>query len=168
MVYYLGMSRKISANIYLNEFSDDHQLDPQDRQLLILARKSLNQAYAPYSGFKVGCAVLLEDDLIITGSNQENASYPSGLCAERVALFAASSHHPQKTIYKLAISAQKASGSQYLPVTPCGGCRQVMIEYQSKQGQPIEILMEGENGKVYHAESVDMLLPFKFSEENLK
>lgn len=157
------MPRKIKLNIYLEEYSNGSQLDPESYELLQQARATCGKAYAPYSRFQVGTALLLKNGKVVTGTNQENMAYPSGLCAERVALFAASSEYPKVAVRKIAISAKKKGRSQPVEVTPCGSCRQVMIEYQNLQAQPMEIIMEGPLGKIYRAHSVDMLLPFKFS-----
>ena len=160
------MPVKITQEVYLEEYSAD-ELDTQSLDLMNNARAAGDKAYAPYSEFKVGCAVLMENGEIILGNNQENASFPNGLCAERVALFAASSGHPKTPIRKIAISAQKADGT-VVEVTPCGGCRQTMMEYQSLQNMPIQVLMEGAEGKINVVSSVDILLPFKFSSDSLK
>lgn len=160
------MPNRLTLDIFLEEYQE-HELDSQSLGLMRRARKACDAAYAPYSEFQVGAAVQLVDGEVIVGNNQENASYPNGLCAERVALFAAASNYPGIPILKIALSACKNSQKQ-LEVTPCGGCRQAMMEYQSLQTTPIEIFMEGPPGKVYRATSVDMLLPFKFSGESLK
>lgn len=160
------MPRKIKLNTYLEEYSNIDQLDPENRELLLKARAVCASAYAPYSRFQVGAAVLLENGRIVLGTNQENAAYPSGLCAERVALFAASSEFPKIAARKIAISARKKGKRLPVEVTPCGGCRQVMIEYQNLQDESLEIIMEGPQGKIYRAHSVDVLLPFKFSLDN--
>ncbi len=160
------MPVRFTQEIFLEEYKEA-ELDPQSMELMRRARSASEQAYAPYSEFKVGAAVLLEDGQIVVGNNQENAAYPTGLCAERVALFAASSNHPRSSFLKIAISAQKNDQVQ-VKVTPCGACRQAMMEYQNLQNSPIEVLMEGTKGKIYRADSVDMLLPFKFSRESMK
>ena len=160
------MPVKITQEVYLEEYGEE-EMDPQSLDLMQRARAACAQAYAPYSQFRVGCALLLENGAIIVGNNQENASYPNGLCAERVALFAASSSYPKMPILKLAVSAQKSDGTP-VEVTPCGGCRQSMMEYQSLQSIPIQVLMEGDSGKINVVPSIDVLLPFKFSSDSLK
>jgi cytidine deaminase len=135
--------------------------------LMQAAEEAVKKAYAPYSGFKVGAAVQLDDGRIIAGSNQENAAYPSGLCAERVALFAAVSQFPEKKITAIAVAAQNKKGES-VPVTPCGGCRQVMLEYETKQGQPFEILLPGPDKTILHFTRSEDLLPFGFNNSQLK
>ena len=156
------MSHKVNFEVYLEEYDDVSQLQIADRQLLNSARANCIKAYAPYSNFLVGAAVLLSNGHTITGSNQENIAFPSGLCAERVAMFAAAANFPGITIRKIAVSASMHGQDNYQPVTPCGGCRQVISEYQTLQNSPIEIIMEGVQGKIQIVETIDMLLPFKF------
>jgi len=138
-----------------------------DRDLMKRAEEAAGDAYAPYSGFRVGVAVLLEDGQIVTGSNQENASYPSGLCAERVALFSAASRFPGKKIMKISVAARDRKGIT-APVTPCGCCRQVMLEYEYKQEQPIQIFLHGTNHQILRFNSADSLLPLGFNRSQLK
>jgi cytidine deaminase len=135
--------------------------------LMQAAGKAVKKAYAPYSGFKVGAAVQLDDGQIIQGSNQENAAYPSGLCAERVALFAAASQFPGKKIKAIAITAENKKGEP-TPVTPCGSCRQVMLEYEIRQGEPVEIFLYGPDQTILHFSSTEDLLPFGFNNSQLK
>ncbi len=142
---------------------------PKDEQDLVkLARKMTDDAYAPYSAFYVGAAILLENGEIIKGSNQENGAYPSGLCAERVAAFAASANHPGVSMKKIAICANSNRLEAKEPVSPCGACRQVLLEYENLQEEPIKILLAGKNGKVIVIEKVDDLLPLSFSGNDLK
>lgn len=130
--------------------------------LIKQAESARNNAYAPYSKFKVGCAVQFSDDEIVTGSNQENIAYPSGLCAERVALFYAGAKYPEKTIKNILVVAAIDSENPPFP-SPCGSCRQVMIEYQIKQNIPINIyLYPSEEDYLYCCENVEVLLPFPF------
>jgi cytidine deaminase len=131
------------------------------------AKKAADSAYAPYSGFNVGAAVLLENGKIVTGNNQENAAYPSGLCAERVALFYASSQFPNQKIIALAVTAKSASHPISSPVTPCGSCRQVIAEYEAKFDSPIKTIMSGETGEIFVCESVSILLPLVFNRQSL-
>ena len=130
----------------------------------IIAR---NNAYAPYSKFKVGAALILENDEIVIGSNQENAAYPSGLCAERVAIFQAGSKFPGKIIKTLAITAASETNKTDKPIPPCGACRQAIAEYEFKQEQPIEIYFMGETGEIYLSDSLSNLLPFSFDKTSL-
>ena len=138
----------------------------EDQKLIHAANQATGSAYAPYSGFKVGAAVLLDDGQIITGTNQENAAYPSGLCAERVALFTAASHYPEKTILKIAVAAKNKSGNS-TAVTPCGSCRQVMLEYEGKQNQAIKILLMGPDETIALFDSANALLPLGFNRFHL-
>ncbi|RZJ60701.1 MAG: cytidine deaminase [Flavobacterium sp.] len=119
-------------------------------------------AYAPYSRFRVGAALLLDNNEIVTGSNQENAAYPSGLCAERVTVFAAGAVYPDAKMLKLAISAAADEKVVSEPIPPCGSCRQAIAEYEMKQDTPIEIYFMGEAGQIYKSESLKNLLPFTF------
>lgn len=121
-----------------------------------------DSAYAPYSEFKVGASILLENGEVVIGSNQENASYPSGLCAERTAVYAAGARYPEANILKIAISAKSLRHQVVSPVPPCGACRQALVEYEVKQDKPIELYFMGETGKVVKAESVKDLLPLVF------
>ncbi len=162
------MAKRINAEVYLEVYESEADLDESSKRLLQKARTACDAAYAPYSGYHVGAAVLLGNGEIVSGNNQENAVYPAGLCAERVAMFAASSQFPQVAVLKIAISARKAEGNTFLPVTPCGGCRQVLSEYERLYQQPLQVIMEGPAGKVYSAKSIATLLPFSFSANNLQ
>lgn len=136
---------------------------PQDVvDLMEKAIEARDKAYAPYSKFKVGAAVLLENSEIITGSNQENASYPAGLCAERTAIFYAGAKFPDTPFSKIAISAKSLNHRLVTPIPPCGSCRQAIAEYEVKQDSPIEIFFMGETGKVVKANSLKELLPLVF------
>ncbi|MXN90891.1 cytidine deaminase [Flavobacterium sp. Sd200] len=126
-----------------------------------------NNAYAPYSKFHVGAALLLENGKVVIGSNQENAAYPSGLCAERVAIFQAGALYPGVKILKMAITAASKQKPVESPIPPCGACRQSIGEYELKQQTPIEIWFMGETGKVYLSESLKNLLPMVFGSEYL-
>lgn len=141
---------------------------PQDVQSLmadaVAARKL---AYAPYSNFRVGAALLLDDGTVIKGSNQENAAFPSGLCAERTAIFFAGANHPEAKILKMAISAASDAGTTNAPIPPCGACRQSIAEYEFKQDAPIEIYFMGETGSIYHSDSLKNLLPLTFDKNFL-
>jgi len=128
----------------------------------------LKSAYAPYSKFHVGAAILLDDGTIVKGNNQENVAYPSGLCAERVALFYASSSFPGKKILKIAISAMSEEFEVDYPITPCGACRQALLEYENNHESDIEVLLAGQSGKVIVVPSISWLLPLSFSEGKLK
>lgn len=160
--------KKVEISLSLIEADDLSELTPDEQELIKTSRKMTTQAYAPYSGFFVGAAVLLENGEIITGSNQENAAYPSGLCAERVAVFAASAKFPGIKIKAIAISGNSKSRDIDRPVTPCGACRQVMLEYEVKQDEPFKVYLSGYSGKIYVIEKVQDLLPLSFSSKELK
>ena len=149
------------SQIERNELSD---IEKTLHEAAINARKN---AYAPYSHFNVGCAVLLENGEIVTGNNQENAAYPSGLCAERVAIFYAGAVYPEAKILKMAITAASDSNQTTAPIPPCGSCRQSIAEYEIKQETPIEIYFMGEIGAIYKSESLKNLLPFMFDKKFL-
>ncbi len=160
--------KKVAIPIQFTEFENISELSDQDRLLVEIARKMTQNAYAPYSEFSVGTAVLLDNGEIVTGSNQENAAYPSGLCAERVATFSASANHPQATMKTIAISANNKTQTMDYPVTPCGACRQVMLEYETRQSEPIKVILSGNSGKIYILEQVKDLLPLTFTVDDLK
>jgi cytidine deaminase len=143
----------------------DHagQLTAPQQLLLEKAKAAVALAYAPYSKFKVGAAVLLENGEMVTGSNQENASSPAGLCAERVALSAASSLFPGIAVTALAITAKASNNSLNEPVAPCGICRQTILEYEQRFSKKIEIILQGTTGKIFWIASVKELLPLWFS-----
>jgi cytidine deaminase len=150
------------------EYESPVELQPQDRELLEQAKTALNDAYAPYSQYHVGAAVLLGNGKVVTGNNQENMAFPSGLCAERVAIYAASSQFPGTPIKTIAISARSEKFPVTDPVPPCGSCRQAMIEYEMFQKQNIRLILQGESGKVLVIGSVESLLPLSFREKGLK
>ncbi len=162
------MVRKLKHSIELSVYSTLDELSPKDKELVIRAKEVSRTAYAPYSQFYVGAAIRLESDVIVEGSNQENMAYPSGMCAERVAIYYANSHHSDQKINTIAISAFAKKFEVNHPVSPCGACRQSMAEYELKQKQPIRLIMTGESGEVYIAESIETVLPFMFNEIELK
>ena len=156
---------KIESTIYTYDSLDEI---PKDDQLLMKkAFEARDKAYAPYSKFHVGAAILLDNKEIITGNNQENASYPSGLCAERTAIYYAGSQYPEAKILKMAISATSKNNPTTSPIPPCGACRQAMAEYEIKQEYPIEIYFMGASGKVAKSSSLANLLPFMFDKSVL-
>lgn len=132
------------------------------------AEEAREKAYAPYSNFRVGAALLLDNGEIITGNNQENVAYPSGLCAERVAIFFAGSQFPNTKILQLAVTARSEKKTLNEPIPPCGACRQSIAEYEIKQNHPIEIFFMGETGEVYKTDSIKVLLPLLFDNNSLK
>ncbi|MBD5194912.1 MAG: cytidine deaminase [Bacteroidales bacterium] len=138
------------------------ELPEADRQLVDTAKDMTRNSYAPYSGFHVGAAILLDNGVIIKGSNQENVAYPSGTCAERTACYQASALHPGVPMRKIAIAAWTNGHFQENPISPCGACRQALAEYEAKYG-PIEVILYGEKG-IYKLPSVSSLLPFTFTE----
>ena len=160
--------QKKDLQISYFEMDSPNELPLDERNLLNIAADSLKSAYVPYSHYRVGSAVLLENGVIVTGSNQENMAFPSGLCAERVALFAAASQHPGITIKSIAITAQSLDFPVKEPVSPCGGCRQAMIEYETNQGKPIKLILGCETGKTIVVMKVGDLLPLSFKEDMLK
>ncbi len=143
------------------EYDSIEQMNPEDRELAQAAINATKHSYAPYSKFNVGAAVMLEDGEIITGSNQENAAYPSGLCAERTAMFYASANRPDKAMTKIAVAAGQDGKLCDSPATPCGACRQVMAQYQTKGGRNMEIILVG-GKRIWKFEKVDDILPFIF------
>ena len=149
----------------LKNFDD---LDGESKALLEKAKEALSKAYAPYSNFHVAAGVLLSDGSVVTGTNQENAAYPSGMCAERVALFTVSSQHPGKTIKKIVVLARLANGTELAPASSCGACRQVMLEYEQRQGKPFEVIMQNQDRHWVKTTSAETLLPFCFSNESLQ
>lgn len=144
------------------------ELPQEYAKLLDAAHEATSHAYAPYSKFNVGAAVLLKDDSIVIGSNQENASYPVGVCAERVAITSASAQHPNVPVKAVAISVKGKNIVVNTPVSPCGICRQTILEYELKQKQDIELILQGETGDVYWVPSAKTLLPLYFSGTDLK
>jgi cytidine deaminase len=141
---------------------------PQMEKILIEKAKSASlNAYAPYSNFLVGAALLLENGVIITGNNQENAAYPSGICAERTAVFYANANYPNMAVTTLAIAAQNANGFLKDPIAPCGSCRQVLLETEQRYGKNLRVLLYGDS-EVAILESVKDLLPLSFGVEALK
>ena len=150
----------ISANLI--------DLDTQEKMLVASAQKAFTTAYAPYSGFLVGASVLLDNGEIINGSNQENVAFPSGLCAERVALFYAGAKFPDVKIKIIAVSVASKDFEVKGVVSPCGACRQVMAEYEKKQDEPIKVILHSPNDEILIANAVQDLLPFMFKSPLIK
>ncbi len=142
------------------------ELNEQDRQLVEAARQATKGSYAPYSKFCVGAAVRLLDGTIVTGANQENAAFPSGLCAERTALFAAGAQYPDQPVTALAIAARKGRRFLSKPISPCGACRQVISGVEERFGSPIRILLYGTDG-ILVSEGISPLLPLRFEGEDM-
>ena len=144
------------------------ELSAVDAQLLEQAEKASKNAYAPYSQFYVGAALRLAGGTTVLGTNQENVAYPSGLCAERVAIFSASTNHPNERIEAMAITVNTAKSIIMDPLSPCGNCRQVIMEYQHKQQSPIRLILASQSDKVWIFEDAASLLPFGFEADYLK
>jgi cytidine deaminase len=161
------MEQKDLSFSYL-EYNSIEELSPSDRELLEHAKSAVDSAYAPYSHYKVGAAVRMGNGNIITGSNQENMAFPSGLCAERVALFAATSANPGIAVKAIAITAKSLQFPVAKPVTPCGSCRQAIIEYEMISSEKIRVILMGETGKVLTIDGMEALLPLSFKEEGLR
>ena len=151
----------------LFEYNFPAELDQNHQQLIKEAKEAAEKAYAPYSRFKVGAAVLLDNGKIIQGNNQENAAYPSGLCAERVAIFYANSEFPNESIAAIAITAINESGFVKQPIPPCGSCLQVMLESERRYKKPIKVILYGSE-KITLAESIKQFLPVNFNKDMLK
>ena len=156
---------KIESTLYV--FDSIEEIPKNIQSLMKQAAEAREKAYAPYSKFSVGAALLLENGEIITGSNQENASYPSGLCAERTAIYYAGAQYPHTKILTIAITAGLQTKTTSSPIPPCGACRQAIAEYEVKQELPIEIYFMGEIGKVIKSNSLANLLPLVFDKSVL-
>ena len=149
-------------------FSDRNQIDKATADLMKKAMEATQDAYAPYSNFFVGAAVLLDNGKVIKGSNFENASYPLCLCAERVALGSVHSQHPGAVVKAIAVTANNKAQDVNEPVAPCGACRQVLFEYEQKQGKPMRVIMFGGKGNVVISETAAQLLPMAFDHKFLE
>ena len=157
--------KKIELSFILAHLSE---LSAEEQQLVSNAKSAFKTAYAPYSGFLVGASVLLENGEVINGSNQENVAYPSGLCAERVALFYAGAKYPNVKINTIAVSVLSKNFEVTDVISPCGACRQVMAEYEDKQDMPIKVILHSPTDEVLIANTVEDLLPFMFKSPLLK
>ena len=158
--------KQIDINISIQSYELD-ELSPQDQELVQAAIEATKNAYANYSRFYVGAALRLENGKTVIGANQENAAFPSGLCAERTAVFAAQANYPDSPIESLAIVARNEKGVLPNPITPCGACRQVILEIEDRYKKPIKILLYGTQ-KIYCVRSVKDLLPLSFVDENMR
>lgn len=157
---------QIDINISIQSYQLD-ELSPQDQELVQAAIKATNNAYAKYSRFYVGAALRLENGKMVIGANQENAAFPSGLCAERTAVFAAQANYPDSPIETLAIVGRNEKDILSDPITPCGACRQVILEIEDRYKKPIKILLYGTQ-KIYCVRSVKDLLPLSFVDDNMR
>lgn len=160
--------KKIEFSTTIYEYTSIEEIDKADKELLLEAKKACLSAYAPYSQYYVGAAVLLENGKIFTGNNQENIATPSGLCAERVAAFSASSHYPETPFKAIAIASKAENFIVDSPVTPCGACRQVLAEYEKKFNSDIKLILMGETGKILVIKSIRDVLPLMFQADELK
>ena len=154
--------KEVKIESILQVYNDLEELPSDVRSLMVSAIKAREKAYAPYSNFKVGASVLLDNNEVVSGSNQENAAYPSGLCAERTAIYYAGAKYPKAKILKMALTASSLNKVTDKPIPPCGACRQAIAEYELKQDHPIEIYFMGAKGKVAKSNSLSNLLPFIF------
>ncbi len=159
--------KKINIDTAVTIFESIDELSAEDRAIVESAKQACLNAYAPYSEFYVGAAIRLANDIIIEGNNQENAAYPSGLCAERVAMFYANSKYPKIAVKALAVVAMNNDGILNNPVAPCGSCRQVMLETEIRMEQEFYTLLIGAN-EIYKVNSSSALLPLSFTGDGLK
>ncbi len=159
------MTKKIELKVSLEVFSVE-EWEQEDKILMEKAQQILENAHAPYSGFLVGAALLMENGEIFTANNQENVSFPVGVCAERAVLSYAHGNHPNIRPVKIAVAARRRNDTQFATVTPCGMCRQAINEYELKFGFPIEILMLNPKGEILKASGIDQLLPFRLNDLN--
>ena len=143
------------------------ELSAQEREIVDAARKATANSYAVYSGFSVGAAVRLSDGTVVTGTNQENAAYPSGLCAERTALFWANSQYPDKAVEMMAIAARNGQAELERPITPCGACRQVLLETEKRFRMPIRIILYGAKECYIIEDGIKALMPLSFDSDFL-
>ena len=148
--------------ISYQEYNSIEEMNPEDRELAAEAIKAMQGAYAPYSHFHVGAAVRMSNGQIVRGANQENAAFPSGLCAERTAMFAAGARYPDKDMQSIALAGGVMGRLGSQPATPCGACRQVMAQYQAKSGKPMSVIMISSD-RIWKFEKVDDILPLIFN-----
>lgn len=156
-----------TLHINFEVYDNVEALDAVEKQLFDAANEVRAKAYAPYSEFLVGCALLLENGEIVTGSNQENAAYPSGLCAERTTIYWASANYPGVKMKKLFVIGAPKEALTSTPIPPCGACRQSILEYEAKQGEEIEVYFASLSGAIYKTKCIRDLLPFSFDQSFL-
>ncbi len=159
---------EIRRESVLNRYTDINELSASDRDLLKEAKNAVGTSYAPYSNFHVGCALLLNNGVVVKGSNQENIAYPSGLCAERVAIFSAGANYPNEAVKTIAITVKADKFKVTEPIMSCGACLQSMSEYEMRFMQPMRIILQGETGDIYIAEGLKNFMPFMFWSDELK
>jgi cytidine deaminase len=160
--------QKTEIVLTLEEYTNTSELKEQDQILLRYAKKAIPNAYAPYSTFKVAAAARLKNSKILTGTNQENAVFPAGICAERVLLSTIASLFPEQAIEAIAITYQKSKGKSNHPISPCGICRQSLLEYEMRTNNPFRIILSGQEGKIIVVASAKDLLPLSFSANDLE
>lgn len=148
-------------------YDDISQLTEEDAWLLTEARTVTSQAYAPYSNFHVGAVAMLENGEVVAGTNQENASYPVGICAERVLLGSVATIHPKIPVKTIAISYSSKEVKSDHPISPCGMCRQALLEYETRTSKPIRLILSGQEGKIIIIQTASYLLPFAFTSDEL-
>lgn len=157
--------KQVQVDLHITSLTYE-ELSQQERLLIDQAKEATQRSYTPYSHFSVGAAALLANGEVVTGSNQENAAYPSGICAERTTLFYANSQYPDQAVQVLAVAAYTAGDFLETPIPPCGACRQVMLETQNRYGKPMTILLYGRK-EIYRMEGVKHLLPLSFTNDYL-
>jgi len=161
----MEMIRKESS---LLKYNDESELNDSDRQLLLAAKEAVGTSYAPYSKFHVGCALLLENGVVIKGSNQENIAFPSGLCAERVAVFQAGANYPGVAVVAMAVTVKADDHVVAEPIMSCGACLQSLSEFEMKSGIRMRTILQGEKGAIYVAEKgTETFMPFQFETKAL-
>lgn len=158
---------KITQSLHYLVFDSADELPAADKELFDQAKQAVAGSYAPYSKYHVGAAVRLANGIIIQGSNQENISFPAGLCAERVAVFAAKAGYPDISVTAVAITAKSEDFEVNNPVPPCGMCRQAILEYEINSGIPIRVILGGNSGKIVVIDGMSQLLPLAFLEKGL-
>ncbi len=159
---------QLTISINIEVYKSIKDLSANDAELLAEAKVAVKSAYAPYSKFNVGAALRLNNGKIAIGNNQENAAYPSSLCAERVAIYHASAIYPNIGISAIAITCKTKLVKVGVPLSPCGSCRQAISEYENRFKKPIRIIMQGQTGEIYIAQSIEDLLPLMFSKKFIK
>lgn len=148
-------------------FKHIEDLDTESKYLIHKAKEAAHHAYAPYSKFHVGAAIILDDGTVVTGSNQENSSYPLCMCAERVVLYTVATQHPNRKVMKMAVVAHRKNHKELTAATSCGACRQVMCEFEERQEQPFEVVMHSAKDEWMKCASAQDLLPHAFKRNNL-
>jgi cytidine deaminase len=154
-------------HVQFEEFADDEQLTTRDRELVNKARQVTDTAYAPYSNFRVAAVARMNSGKIVAGTNQENASYPVGICAERTLLSAISVLYPAEPIDTIAVTYHNMHGDSSEPVSPCGICRQTLLEYEQRTGQAIRLILAGNKGRIFILQKSSDLLPLNFSADDM-